>query len=134
MKKVSQIIVKILLILMIFQIAFIQTPKSQATGFIDDIISSGDNFVNEGKAQEQPMNGVQVKIEISKVYNILLSIGVILSVIVGAILGLKYLFGSIDEKADTKQLLIPYVIGCIVVFGAFGIWRLIITLLSGAVV
>lgn len=134
MKQISQNIVKILLIFIIIQFAFIPVHKSQAAGFVDSIISTGDNFVNEGKAQEQLMNGVQVKIQISKVYNILLSIGVVLSVIIGAILGLKYLFGSIDEKADTKQLLIPYIIGCVVIFGAFGIWRLIITLLSGVVV
>lgn len=132
MKEISQIIIKILIILIIFQIVFI--PKTQAAGFIDSIISTGDNFVNEGKEQKQPINGIEVKGEISRVYNILLAIGVVLSVIIGAILGLKYIFGSIEEKADTKQLLIPYVIGCIVIFGAFGIWKLILTLLSGVFV
>lgn len=132
MKNIIPTISKILLILIIFQIAFI--PKIQAAGFIDSIISSGDDFVNEGKRQEQPMNSVEVKKQVSKVYNILLVIGIVLSVIIGAILGLKYIFGSIDEKADTKQLLIPYIIGCIVIFGAFGIWKLILTLLSGVFV
>lgn len=132
MKKIIPIIVKILVILIIFQITSI--PRTQAAGFVDSIIKSGDEFVNEGKSEGQPINAVEVKIEISKVYNILLAIGVVFSVIIGAILGLKYIFGSIDEKADTKQLLGPYIIGCIIIFGAFGIWKLILTLLSGVFV
>ena len=37
---------------------------------------------------------------------------------------------SAAEKAKTKEMLIPYIAGCIVVFGAFGIWKLVVNLLT----
>ena len=63
-------------------------------------------------------------------YNALLIIGIIIAVIVGTILGIKFMIGSVEEKADIKKLLIPYIVGCIVVFGAFGIWKLVVTILA----
>ena len=57
-------------------------------------------------------------------------IGIAISVIVLALIGIKYMLGSVEEKADIKKLLIPYIVGCIVVFGAFGIWKLLLQLLE----
>lgn len=44
-------------------------------------------------------------------------IGSVLSVIVLSILGIKYMIGSAEEKAEYKKSMIPYVIGAIMVFG-----------------
>ena len=38
------------------------------------------------------------------------------------------MLGSMEEKAQIKEALIPFVIGCIVAFGAFGIWKIFITI------
>ena len=57
-------------------------------------------------------------------YNILLAVGVAVAVIVGGIIGLRFMtVTSAEEKAEITKLLIPYLIGCIVVFGGFAIWR-----------
>ena len=40
------------------------------------------------------------------------------------------MIGSIEEKAQVKESLIPFVIGCVVVFGAFGIWKMVTELVS----
>ena len=48
----------------------------------------------------------------------------------GAILGIKLMISGIDEKAEVKKLLIPYVVGCIIIFGGFGIWKLVVTILQ----
>ena len=45
-------------------------------------------------------------------------------------MGIKFIIGSLEEKAEIKAMLIPYVVGCIVVFGAFGIWKLVMETLS----
>ena len=37
----------------------------------------------------------------------------------------------INQKADIKGLLIPYIAGCVIIFGSFAIWKLIVTLLQG---
>ena len=38
------------------------------------------------------------------------------------------MLGSVDEKAQVKDAIVPFVIGCMVVFGAFGIWRIFINI------
>ena len=59
------------------------------------------------------------------------TVGSIASVIVLAVIGIKYMMGSVEEKAEYKQTLLAYLISCAVVFGAFGIWKLVINILSG---
>ena len=43
-------------------------------------------------------------------------------------MGIKFMIGSVEEKAEIKAALVPFVIGCIVVFGAFGIWKIVVTI------
>ena len=38
--------------------------------------------------------------------------------------------GSVDQKAKVKDSLIQYIVGCIVIFGAFGIWKIVLTILE----
>lgn len=63
-------------------------------------------------------------------YSMLLGIGIVLSVIIGLILGVKFMLASVAEKAEVKKLLITYAIGCAVIFGAFGIWKLVVTIMQ----
>ena len=48
-------------------------------------------------------------------------IGSIASVIVLVIIGIKYMMGSAEEKAEYKKTLMPYVIGAALVFAASAI-------------
>lgn len=43
-------------------------------------------------------------------------VGSIISVIVLVALGIKYMLGSVEEKAQYKKTLLPYVIGAVFVF------------------
>ena len=52
----------------------------------------------------------------------------IVAVLIGAILGIKFMIGSVEEKAEIKAALVPFIIGCVVVFGAFGIWKIVVTI------
>ena len=58
--------------------------------------------------------------EIEKVGNaviqVLSVVGSILSVIVIVVLGIKYMLGSVEEKAEYKRTLIPFLIGAIFIF------------------
>ena len=51
--------------------------------------------------------------------------GVIISVIVLIILGIKYMIGSVDERAEYKKTLLPYVIGAGLVFAASSIAQIV---------
>lgn len=122
-----KIILKILIILMFLIV--IENNQSYAYP-LTDIINSGQNFIDEGKAGESAINSYQLKQSSDLIYNILLGIGVILSVLVGAFLGIKIMWGSIEEQTKAKEALIPYVLGCVVIFGAFGIWKLVVTVFA----
>ena len=48
-------------------------------------------------------------------------VGSVASVIVLIVLGLKYMMGSTEEKAEYKKTLLPYVVGAVLVFAASAI-------------
>lgn len=128
MKKISQIAIKIVMIVFVIQVFYM--PASQAS-FWDDIFDIGDNFLNEGKnASNNIIEDEAAKTEFNRIYNILFGIGIALSVIIGAVLGIKFMLGTVDEQAKVKEMLMPYIIGCVVIFGAFGIWKLMINIFS----
>ena len=108
---------------------YAQTSLDGSTGTIDDIMSGADSFVNEGESNvsiDENLLGETAGF----LYNMLLAFGIITAVIVGSILGIKYMIGSVEEKAEYKQTLLAYLISCVIVFGAFGIWKLVINILS----
>lgn len=57
-------------------------------------------------------------------------LGSIVSVIVLVIIGIKYIIGSTEEKAEYKETMIPYIIGAICVFSISNILALIAAIFS----
>lgn len=57
----------------------------------------------------------------NQIITIISTVGSIASVIVLIILGLKYMMGSAEEKAEYKKTLMPYIIGAALVFAASAI-------------
>ena len=135
-------LLKILIVFVILQALALNTSYVQAFSF-GEIFETGENFIETGEnaylqieneiERENEKNKEQQRDEklkeiSSAIYNTLLGIGITLSVVVGAILGIKFMISSVDEKAQIKEALVAYVAGCVVIFGAFGIWKLVITL------
>lgn len=60
------------------------------------------------------------------IIGILRTVGTIISVAVLAILGIKYMLGSVEEKATYKETMRPYLIGAVLVFGITNILAIII--------
>ena len=54
----------------------------------------------------------------NSIITILTSIGIVVSVVTLIIIGIKYMIGSTEEKAEYKKSLMPYVIGAGLVFAA----------------
>lgn len=57
--------------------------------------------------------------------SVITSVGVVISVITLAILGVKYMLGSVEERAEYKKTLMPYFIGATLVFSASTIAEII---------
>lgn len=62
---------------------------------------------------------------INIIISYILNIGIVLSVIIIAILGIKYMIGSVEDKAEYKKTLMPYFIGCICLFSTSSIVKFI---------
>ena len=95
---------------------------------LSGVISGGDSFIDAGKNGSAQIDKGSLKNASSSIYNILLICGVIIAVLIGSIMGIKFMIGSVEEKAEIKAALVPFAIGCIVVFGAFGIWKIVVTI------
>lgn len=54
----------------------------------------------------------------SSVMGILQTVGIVISVIILIVLGIKYMMGSAEEKAEYKKTMIPYLVGAALIFGA----------------
>lgn len=107
------------------------TDPENASSSIDDMINDAKSFISQGKIKYANDGDKSLKNVSNTVYNILLVVGTSIAVIMGAILGIKLMASGVEEKAEVKKLLIPYVVGCIVIFGGFGIWKLAVTILQG---
>ena len=64
------------------------------------------------------------------VYNVLLSLGIGIAVIIATVLGVQYILAGAEGKAEIKKSMIPFLIGCVVVFSAFAIWKAVVYALS----
>lgn len=56
-----------------------------------------------------------------QIIGIIQVVGSIAAVAVLVILGIKYMMGSTEEKAEYKKTLIPYIIGAVLIFAASNI-------------
>ena len=96
---------------------------------IDNIIEGANSFLDAGQNITK-FNPETMQQAVDVLYNIFLGVGMVIAVIVGIILGIQFMTSGSEEKAKIKESLIGYVIGCIVVFGAFGIWKIAIMIIS----
>lgn len=116
-------------------VKFYSPDKEDASGDgsqkgIDDMMGDANSFVQSAKDDVGQVNDSALQNFSSTFYNIFLTAGTAIAVIAGLIIGIKYMIGSVEEKADIKTMLVPYVVGCIVVFGSFGIWKLVIEVMQ----
>lgn len=122
----QKIILKILTIISIFIIISIFPSNIVNATWVDD----ADSFLSSAN-EDMQVDQSKLKSASDSIYNIVTSIGMVASVVVGIILGIKFMMESAEDKANVKEGLIPYIVGCIVVFGAFGIWKIVISTFSG---
>ena len=127
MKKI--LVFSIILIISITTINIKQVFAKDAG--VSSIFSGGDDFIGAGGDEKKDKKNKKLDekklIQFSNlISNILIGIGAAIAVIYSVILGIKYMFGAMEEKAEIKESIIPFVIGCMVLFGAFAIWKIVV--------
>ena len=132
----SRIFEKILMVIVISLILVINSCQIVlGADFWGDIFKTGENFINEGKAASGSgasitVNEVELQHSIEVLYDALFRLGVVVTVIIGGTLGIKFMVASADDKAKVKESMVPYIIGCVAIFGAFTIWKICIEVFS----
>ncbi len=94
-----------------------------------DIIGTAKEWIRLGKESDSlpkradwtSMNGL---------VDMLWGAGIFAVLIAGTILGIKYMLASVEEKANIKESMKPYIIGSIIILGALSIWKLCISVLQ----
>lgn len=127
MKKYKKLLINIMVIFIILFNLFISNAYA---GPLQDIMNRAEGFVNNGENGGNVINNDALREGSNTLYNVLLVIGIAVAFIWGIVLGIQFITGSLGEKADVKKNLIVYIIGCIIIFGAFGIWKLLLQLLQ----
>jgi len=126
-------------ILLVAVFLFILSPNVFADGdekktfpSFDKIFSMVQNFETIGK-QNAPIDAEQIANTIRPLESILLGIGTVVLVVVTAIMGIKYMTASPEGRGKLKTQLIGVAVSAVVLFGAYGIWRIAYTLINGII-
>lgn len=126
-KKVFLLIFTMLAILNIFN-----SGVYAAVDSIDDIITGGDSFIDAASSNTSinTIDTSKMKNSSNLIYTVLLSLGIIAAVIIATVLGIQYMLAGAESKAKIKESMIPFVIGCIILFSAFAIWKAVVLALK----
>lgn len=104
--------IKILLILILL-ITLFSVFTNHYTYAADDIIKP-ENYKPTGASDKEDKKLTEIG---NKIIGPIQVVGSLVSVIAIIIIGIKYMLGSIEEKAQYKEILGPYFLGAIMVFG-----------------
>lgn len=103
MKKCNKIILIIMCIVIITMLA----PKVVVAGPID----------NPGSyIPVDPGGGTEIKNIGNTIIGAINVVGTVISVVALMLIGVRYMLGSVDDKAQYKETMIPYIIGAVLLF------------------
>ena len=123
-KRIFEKIIISLMFVALFSTLFF-FPKTFA---ITDIFAYGKGFVEEGNNINETIDTGLLKSTSDFLYKVLLAIAVVIAIVVAMVLGIQFMWASAEEKAKVKEALLPFVVGCFVVFGSFTIWKLAVNI------
>jgi type IV secretory pathway VirB2 component (pilin) len=103
MKKAGKIVVALFIVLAIVSIS---------------VASFADEFTPGDLTGSTSVNTNGIKDLGNNIVGVVRVVGVLVAVIILLILGIKYMMGSAEEKADYKKSMIPYLVGAVLVFAA----------------
>lgn len=109
---------KILIFIIMFLIFTISIPTI--------VLASGP--IDNPNGFDPRTNGITSTQVVNKANNIvgtITTVGIVISVIALIIIGLKYMMGSVEEKAEYKKTIIPYIIGIVLLLSSSTIVKII---------
>ena len=131
MKKImiKKLIISVLLICFAF-LLFLNNSSQSLAIETNNYINVKEGNVYQIPAKQQKYYAMNFNPDDYNIVKIVQTIGSILSVITLMIIAIKYMMGSVEEKAQYKKVMMPYVIGCFLIFGITNILAIIINVIS----
>jgi len=94
--------------------------------FFDTISFAGETLdTDEYKTDLQYDDATYLFDKGAVILNLLRNIAAVVSVVTLSIIGVRYMVGSVEQKAEYKQTMMPVIIGCVLVGGLSAILTLI---------
>ena len=115
-KKISLIVILIMICTIIFPYVTSATEIAVTNEIVKvaDDLGLGDLNQYKGTGEDAPLFLEKV----NTIVSVIETVGVISSVIILIVIGIKYMMGSAEEKAEYKKTMIPYIVGAILIFAA----------------
>lgn len=107
MKKTSKILVTLCIILAIVTMSVISFAGGEGGEITPRDFSTGSVAATSG-----------IKALGGQIIGVVRTVGVLVAVVILLVLGIKYMMGSAEEKADYKKSMIPYLVGAVLIFAA----------------
>lgn len=120
---------KISLIMMILFVV-ISAFNTVNADLLGDMEGDAQAFITNGYTQAGNINYTNIANEFSGLGQILTMVGAGVMVAVTTYMGIKYLTAGPEAQAKLKTQLIGVVVSGVVIFGAYGIWKLVIEIAS----
>ena len=120
---------KISLIMMILFVV-ISAFNTVNADLLGDMEGDAQAFITNGHTQAGNINYTNIANEFSGLGQILTMVGAGVMVAVTTYMGIKYLTAGPEAQAKLKTQLIGVVVSGVVIFGAYGIWKLVIEIAS----
>lgn len=126
---------KYLAVIMIMQIlfgfVFLNSKVMAAYQGETQIVYTGQFDVNYYKPSDEPKNANKIKDIGNKIIGVLQVIGTGMSVLMLVVIGIKYMLGSVEERAEYKETMKPYLIGAVLVFGITNLLSILNKIVGG---
>ena len=90
-KRIIKTILTLITILLITANFNIVQAQEREDITIEDVTGGANNFIHSGTTQNNPLDITGVQNVTDVLYNILLAVGIIVAVIVGLLIGIKYI-------------------------------------------
>lgn len=103
----------------------ISGPKDASrteTVFTNDVLDDPSAYNPTDPSSEDDSEAATI---IDKILSLITTVGTVVSILMLAILGVKYMLGSVEEKAEYKKDLVPYFIGAALLFGICAIVKIL---------
>lgn len=124
--------IKLIFVLLISIVLITNIPLYSNAFSFSELLDSAKDFENAGGSggviEESGLQSIS-----NSVSNILLTIALGVTVISAAVMGINFAIQSVEDKAKIKESMVPWMIGILVSFGAYGIWRITMGIFYGFV-